>query len=478
MRQPIMKYLFRILGFVVTAVPLFLNPTAHAGELMATQAQGESVKDRPATHSLAAARVNVPDLVFDPSLVTPADDAPPVVELLIPAAGTTLRELFSVEVHFSETVEGVDAADLLINGVAATNVTESAPGQFLFTFPQPPDGIVSVTWRADHNITDQSSTLHPFAGGNWTYGLDSAGVAPGLQISEFMADNNRTLHDEDGDRSDWIEVFNSGTTPANLDGWFLTDDPLNLTKWRFPNVAVADDGYLLVFASEKNKTNPAGRLHTNFKLSVDGEYLALVSPNTNVVSEFAPVYPRQFTDVSYGRAQGAPQTLGYFTQPTPGAPNSISGPGFAPEVEFSQTSGAFTEAFNLTLTTTSSNAIIRYTLDGNLPTNTSSVYLDPIPITNSVQVRTRAFQDGLFPGSPRSESFLMLSNNLVNFSSDLPVVIIHALGKAHPPSAASHSPAFRFMSQSIAEPSLQVHRRSLRAPESRFADPAQRAIQN
>jgi hypothetical protein len=214
-------------------------------------------------HASTAALVKSPDLVVDPPLAAPVDDAPPVVELLIPAAGAALRELFSIEIHFSEPVQGVGAADLLINGVGATNVTETAPGQFLFTFPQPPDGTVSVAWRAEQKITDRSSTPHPFAGGNWTYALDSGGVAPGLQISEFMADNNRTLHDEDGDRSDWIEIFNSGATTANLDGWFLTDDPLNLAKWRFPNVALSDNGYLLVFASEKNKTNATGCTQTS-----------------------------------------------------------------------------------------------------------------------------------------------------------------------------------------------------------------------
>jgi len=264
-------------------------------------------------------------------------------------------------------------------------------------------------------------------------------ACPDVFISEFMASNDRTLNDEDGDDSDWIEIFNSGSTPTSLNGWFLTDKANNLVKWRFPDVFVSPNGYLVIFASEKDKTNPTGSLHTNFKLSADGEYLALISPTANVISEFAPAYPKQFTDVSYGRTPGMPEVLGYFTQPTPAEPNASGGAGFAPEVHFSNASGTFTTSFNLTLSTSASDSVIRYTLDGHLPTNSSPAYAEPIWIANSVQVRAQAFEDGLLPGPPHSESFLLLSNDVVNFTSDLPVIIIHSLGQPAPTSTNQSS---------------------------------------
>lgn len=67
----------------------------------------------------------------------------------------------------------------------------------------------------------------------------SGNEAGSVFISEFMADNDRTLNDEDGDSSDWIEIFNSGSTTASLNGWFLTDDRSQPTKRRFPVVAIA-----------------------------------------------------------------------------------------------------------------------------------------------------------------------------------------------------------------------------------------------
>jgi len=157
--------------------------------------------------------------------------------------------------------------------------------------------------------------------------------------------------------------------------------------------------------------------------------LALVSPQTNIVSAFSPTYPEQSTDVSYGRAQGAPTSLGYFSKPTPGQLNSTSGPGFAEPVNFSASTGIYTNAFQLTLSTESTNAVIRYTLNGASPTNSSPIYTGAIAISNSTVVRARAFEDGLLPGLIRTENFAFYSN-LVNFTSTLPIIVIQTIGRA------------------------------------------------
>jgi hypothetical protein len=123
-------------------------------------------------------------------------------------------------------------------------------------------------------------------------------------ISEFMASNKETLKDSDGDKSDWIEIHNPATRPVDLDGWYLTDDPGSPKKWRFPPVTVGPRGYLLVFASGKNRSASARELHANFKLRADAGYLALVEPDGRTVApEFAPPYSKQAADVSFGLAQ-------------------------------------------------------------------------------------------------------------------------------------------------------------------------------
>lgn len=125
-------------------------------------------------------------------------------------------------------------------------------------------------------------------------------------ISELLADNENGIRDEDGDRADWIELYNSDLSPVSLEGWWLTDKSSNTTQWQFPSVVIEAKGTLLVWASGKNRTNPNSPLHTNFSLSKSGEYLGLYRPDpTNglpvLVDEFAPIFPALPPDVSYGR---------------------------------------------------------------------------------------------------------------------------------------------------------------------------------
>src|SRR6185369_10892135 len=236
-----------------------------------------------------------------------------------------------------------------------------SPNQYVFSFPQPAPGTVQVAWESGHGIHDLANTPNNFVGGSWTYLLDPNAPQPGVLINEFLASNKNGLHDEDGDSSDWIEVYNASDLTVNLKDWLLTNDALNPAMWRFPNVSLGPRAYLVVFASGKNRPNALAKLHTNFKLASSGGYLGLYDAITNLISDFGPSYPEQSTDVSYGRDQSDPGLLGYFTVPTPGAANSIRGAGFATEVRFSRDSSTFTGSFALTLATTSTNAEIRYT---------------------------------------------------------------------------------------------------------------------
>ena len=129
-------------------------------------------------------------------------------------------------------------------------------------------------------------------------------AAQELIISEFQARNSGVILDENGDESDWIEVHSLETFAVDLDGWFLTDDPTFLSKWRFPAVTLPGGGFLIVFASDKDRRDPENELHLNFQLSGAGEYLALVRPDgITIAHEYAPEFPRQPEGFSYGIAQ-------------------------------------------------------------------------------------------------------------------------------------------------------------------------------
>ena len=159
-----------------------------------------------------------------------------------------------------------------------------------------------------------------------------------VQITEFMAANANGLRDEDGDFSDWIELHNGGANPVDLADWSLTDSETKLTKWRFPATNLVAGGYLVVFASEKNRRTPGALLHTNFKLASTGEYLALVEPDgATLASSFAPAFPPQAADISYGFGKVALETtliatgaVARFLIPTDGALGTVwTEPGFA-----------------------------------------------------------------------------------------------------------------------------------------------------
>ncbi len=151
-------------------------------------------------------------------------------------------------------------------------------------------------------------------------------LAANLTITEFMASNTSTLADKDGDYSDWIEIHNPGPSAASLNGYHLTDNPTNLSKWTFPDVTIPPDGYLVVFASNKNLRDPGQELHTNFNLNTSGDYLALVEPDAlTILSQFGDEYPDQESDISYGVDPSASETtLRYFATPSPFHPNARS----------------------------------------------------------------------------------------------------------------------------------------------------------
>ena len=203
-------------------------------------------------------------------------------------------------------------------------------------------------------------------------------------INEFLALNKHVNKDEDGDFSDWIEIHNPNPSAINLNGYFLTDQRSNLRKWELPDVSLAGGGYLLVWASNKNRTDPAKPLHTNFKLAESGEYLGLIHPDgVTIVSECGARSPPQTMDISYGTPLGGgPAT---YLLPTPGARNGSGA--LVADVQFDHDRGLYTEPFRLVLSTATTGASIRYTTDGSTPTTTTgTLCTGPVLIENTTVI--------------------------------------------------------------------------------------------
>lgn len=428
-------------------------------------------------------------------------------------------------------------------------------------------------------------------------------------ITEFMASNDGALLDGYGAENDWVELYNPSDQSIDLQGFSLTDNPDELDRWTFPSVALAPGQFLVVFASGRDEVDPAGNLHTNFSLSAGGEYLALVSPQGTVLSQYGTEddnFPAQDSNASYGigfssetrqainggssasyliptdgsvdaswmlpdfddtgwsagtaslgyqattgpysglyqttlpvgthstyvripftvdsmeevagtlrmkyddgfvvylngveiirknaptsvtydssatefrpreaaiieqvfsiNTEGllelgenvlaihvlnsdastiddlllapslslskgtplSPERVGSMITPTPGAPNTNVR---AADVEFSHIGGVFTAPFALTLTSTGLNEQIRYTLNGTEPNVNSSLYVGPISITASIQVRAKAFGAEGQIGKVRTEAYTAVTTEWSDFSSNLPIIVLENFGTGVP----------------------------------------------
>jgi len=128
-----------------------------------------------------------------------------------------------------------------------------------------------------------------------------------LVINEFMASNNETVADQDGEFDDWIELYNNGNTSIDLEGYALSDNVSELTKWVFPEgITIGAGEYLIVWADGDEEQEG---LHASFKLSASAESIYLVDAEVNIVDEVT--YFDQMSDMTYGRF---PNGIGNFQQ--------------------------------------------------------------------------------------------------------------------------------------------------------------------
>lgn len=222
----------------------------------------------------------------------------------------------------------------------------------------------------------------------------------GLVINDLMSSNTLVL-DEDGDSSDWIELFNGSNQTINLSNYKLTDDPANLSKWSFPAYELESGEYLLIFASGKDRITANPYFHTNFRISDDDPSIILTNSGGTMTDmvELRPI-PR---NISFGRTSDG--TFRFFTVLTPGEHN-YSMP-LAPTPVYSQQGGFYTGSVSITLSTEDPNAQIFYTLDGRTPTTNSSRYNSAIHLNQTTTIRSIATRDGYVNSAPAGQTYFI-----------------------------------------------------------------------
>ena len=230
-----------------------------------------------------------------------------------------------------------------------------------------------------------------------------------VHVHEFLTSNANGLKDEDGDASDWIEIWNASSAAVDLAGWYLSDDLSNLARWAIPSRIIPAGGALVVFASGKDRIGP--ELHTNFKLSAGGEDLCLTGPDGITLESAYFAFPAQTADVSFGLKDTQPAE-GYFSPPTPGEAN---GDQFASlgAVNPSKHRGHFQASFTLALSHADHTVQIQYTLDGSAPSDINSLtYSAPITIDTATIVRARAVRAMMSPSTAITHTYLFPDDTL------------------------------------------------------------------
>lgn len=235
--------------------------------------------------------------------------------------------------------------------------------------------------------------------------------AQNVVINEVITSNSTVITDDDGSYEDWVELYNTGAEAINLEGYGLTDLSSNPYQWTFPAYWIEPGEHLLIWCSDKNRTDINFPLHTNFKISSGGEVITLTKPNGETADSYpAVLVPQNFT---YGRQTDGSANFVYFPEPTPGATNNTS-TGYSDVLEppvFSVNGGFYTDSFSLTISHADPGVTIIYTTDGSDPD------IDNLSGTTYQYKNEYPFEEGELP----SDNFLTKSFQSMPYSTPLTI---------------------------------------------------------
>jgi len=134
-------------------------------------------------------------------------------------------------------------------------------------------------------------------------------------INEIMPVNTSFITDQNGEYDDWIEIFNNSYLALDISGYYLSDSKSKLSKWKIPDGTIIGSNGYLIFWADKDTTQTG--LHTNFKLSSDGENVYFSTPDFLIIDKAE--YPAQSLQLSWSRN---PNGTGSFKWQTPTYNNS------------------------------------------------------------------------------------------------------------------------------------------------------------
>jgi hypothetical protein len=238
-----------------------------------------------------------------------------------------------------------------------------------------------------------------------------------IVINEVCAYNGNVIEDEDGDESDWFELYNNSISSVSLSGYSVADN--TEIKWFFPDTVIAPHKYLLVFASGKDRIDST--LHTSFKISKDGDKISLFDATGNIIDSVQT--GKLHLDHSTGRFPNGSGTIWHiFKFPTPCISNDLSTAyiGFSDDPIYSIDGGFYQGNPMLSLSNNQPSSVIHYTTNGSIPEDTSAIYTAQIPLSVSTVVRARTFSidTNILPSKTITNTYI------INYFPKLPVISI------------------------------------------------------
>ncbi len=267
---------------------------------------------------------------------------------------------------------------------------------------------ITLLWRHLRGTMNQTGPSSPPSFGPWVL-LAAIGLASGahaqLVITEVCSRNATVWEAPDGDHPDWIEVYNSGPTPVELEHYFLSDKIIEPGMWRLPDEMLEPGVYRLLFSD-----NESG---FPFGIDGEGETIVLSDEDLNVLQTMD--VPRLDADHSFGSGAIPGSGPYFFDLPTPGAANtSTTYLGYAPTPAFILPAG-YTNA-GATVNIAADAGEVRWTSNGRVPDASAALANGGIPINTTTVLLARRWLDQYLP------SQVAVASYVVNDQRELPIV--------------------------------------------------------
>jgi hypothetical protein len=248
-------------------------------------------------------------------------------------------------------------------------------------------------------------------------------VASQVVINEYSASNLSQFPDNYNKYEDWFELYNDGSTPANIGGYYLSDRAGNPFKWQIPeNTTIPANGFLRFWTSGRDEVT-GNHYHTNYKLTQtkdSPDYIIFSGPFGAILDSV------QLTKTQLGHSRGritnGADEWAIFINPTPGASNNSAQYyiRYCEQPEMSVLAGFYENVQTVEITSSEPDVEIRYTTDGSVPTSGSPLYSGALTISTTQVLQARTFHSNpqILPG------FIAFNTYFINENHVLPVISV------------------------------------------------------